>query len=114
MNFKTAIETTQNETHRKKKNSKKQNQKPISELQESFMCVLMYIKLDSLKEKRKEKKHQKTKRGRGEIICLKKYKKFKCDENYKSIDSRNSMISKHRKHKESYARTQSSQIAQNQ
>lgn len=35
-----------------RKNSKKQNQKSISELWENFMHVLMYKELKSLKEKR--------------------------------------------------------------
>lgn len=42
----TAIETTQNETQRKKMVKKKN--KTISELQDNFTCVLMYMKLESL------------------------------------------------------------------
>lgn len=45
MSLKTTTETTQNETQREKKN--------ISKWQNDFMCDLMYIKLESLKEKGK-------------------------------------------------------------
>lgn len=41
-------------------------------------------------------------------------KTLKFDENYSSIDSRNSVNSKHGKHEESHVRTQYNQIAQNQ
>lgn len=61
------------------------------------MCVLMYMKLESLKKK--------GMRG-VENMFEEIMKKFKFDQNYKFIHSRNSMNSKHRKHEESYTRTQ--------